>query len=120
IKYEEPEEIRQRTYKFAVRVVKLCRALPREQINNILIGQVVRSATSIGANLEEAKGSHTRAEFINCTNIAKKEARETYYWLKMISEINTELIKIQMEDIISEANEIVSILTASVKKLQMS
>ena len=115
---EKPEDIRQRTFRFAVRVIKLCRALPQDEVNRVLTRQLIRSATSISANLEEAIGSHTKAEFTNSTNIARKEARETHHWLRMIYEVNTQAMKNRMTNIIKEANEIVSILTVSIKKLK--
>lgn len=113
----KPEDIRQRTFKFGLRIIALCKELPKNEVNRILINQVLRSGTSIGANLEEAIGAHTRREFTNCTNIAKKETRETVYWLKLIAESNEPKIKVRMANIILEAEEIVKILTASVKKL---
>ncbi|MBI2028037.1 MAG: four helix bundle protein [Candidatus Levybacteria bacterium] len=119
MKYEvKPEDIRQRTFKFGLRIIALCKELPRNEVNRILINQVLRSGTSIGANLEEATGAHTKSEFINCTNIARREARETHYWLKLIYEISNQMIKNKMKDLINESNEIVSILVVSVKNLQ--
>ena len=112
-----PEDIRERSFKFAIRVLKLCKGLPRDEINRILINQVAKSSTSIGANLEEAQGANTRPEFINCTNIAKKEARETRYWLLIIAEVNPQF-KERMQEIIEESEAIVKILTASIKKLR--
>lgn len=114
----KPEHINQRAFKFAVITISLCRSLPKDEVNRILINQVIRSVTSIGANLEEATGAHTRAEFINSTNISRREARETHYWLKMIYEVNNQSVKNKLEKILVESNEIVSILTVSVKKLQ--
>jgi len=113
-------DINERAFKFAIRVISLCKSLSRDETNRILINQVVRSVTSIGANLEEATAAHTRPEFINCTNIARREARETDYWLKLIYEINNRAIKDRMDDLLKESNEIISILTASVKKLQQN
>lgn len=92
--------------------------MPRNEVNRILINQVLRSGTSIGANLEEALGAHTRREFTNCTNIAKKESRKTIYWLKLIAESSGSKIKVRMANINLEAEEITKILTASVKKLK--
>ncbi|OGY26462.1 MAG: hypothetical protein A2Z24_00360 [Candidatus Woykebacteria bacterium RBG_16_44_10] len=114
----KPEDIRERAFKFALRIIKLCKELPKNEINRVLINQVLRSGTSIGANLEEALGAHTKAEFTNSTNIAKKEARETNYWLRLMAESNGLKIKKRMENLLSEAEEIVKILTSSVKKLK--
>src|SRR3989344_4057216 len=100
------EDIRERTFKFGLRVIALCKELPRSDVNRILVNQILRSGTSIGANLEEAMGAHTRKEFTNCTNIAKKEARETIYWLKLIAESNDGIIKTRMKNLILETEEI--------------
>ena len=99
-------------------LAKLCKELPKNEANRILVNQVLRSGTSIGANLEEALGAHTKAEFTNSTNIAKKEARETNYWLRLMAESNGFKIKKRMEDLLNEVEEIIKILTASIKKLK--
>jgi len=117
---KKPEDIRQRTFRFAIAVITLCRTLPKDEVNRVLTNQIIRSATSIGANLEEASGARTRPEFTNCTNIARREARETYYWLKIIYETNSQTIKNRMEDLMREANEIISILTSTMKKLRVN
>ena len=113
----KPQDIRERSFEFAFRIIALCRQLPKDEVNRILINQVLRSGTSIGANLEEAQGANTRPEFINCTNIAKKEARETNYWLKLIAEANPSF-KNRMKTLVDESEAITKILTASVKKLK--
>lgn len=113
-----PEDIRKRAFKVALRIINLCKTLPKNEVNRVLINQVLRSGTSVGANLEEALGSRTRAEFTNSTNIAKKETRETVYWLKLIAESNDARTKNRMKSLIDEAEEITKILTASIKKLK--
>src|SRR3990167_10657392 len=90
---KEPEDIRKRAFRFALRIIQLCRQLPKNEVNRILTRQVLRSGTSIGANLEEAQGANTKPEFINSTNIAKKEARETNYWLLIMAEVNPQFRK---------------------------
>ena len=117
MKYQR--DIRERTFEFSVSVIRLCKELDKNEVNRVLVNQLLRSSTSIGANLEEAQGAHTRPDFINCTNIAKKEARETVYWLKLISEFNFR-IKKQIDALIVEAQEIAKILTTSVKNLKLS
>jgi len=114
----KPEDIRERTFKFGLRIIQFCKQLPRSDVNRVLINQVLRSGTSIGANLEEALGSHTKAEFTNSTNIAKKEARETIYWLRLIAESSDVRTKNRMKHLIGESEEIAKILTASIKKLK--
>lgn len=112
---KEPRDIKERAFEFAVRVLKLTEYLSRNPINNTLVNQIIRSATSIGANIEEALGAHTKSDFAHCMNISKKEARETLYWLKMIREFNIGIAK-RLGLLLMENEEIVKILTSIVKK----
>src|ERR1035437_5525603 len=93
IKKDKPRDIQERSFEFAVRVLRMTKYLSRNSINNTLINQIVRSATSIGANIEEAQGAHTKSDFTHCMNIAKKEAMETFYWLRLIREMDLSIAK---------------------------
>src|SRR5437868_419927 len=78
-------DIRERAFQFAIRVVRLCRQLDAiPGTSRSLSRQLLRSATSIGANLEEAQAGHTRRDFTCKNEIALKEARETKYWLRLL------------------------------------
>jgi four helix bundle protein len=78
-------DIVERTFEFAVRIVKLSDVLSRRsRIGEKLASQVIRAGTSIGANVEEAQAAESRADFIHKYRIALKEARETKYWLRLI------------------------------------
>ena len=114
INEEKPRDIKERSFEFAVRVLKMTKHLSRNSINNTLISQIVRSATSIGSNIEEAQGAHTKIDFTHCMNISKKEARETFYWLRMIKEMNLVIAK-RLEPLLTENEEIIKILTTIVK-----
>lgn len=81
-----------RSYSFALRVVKLYKHLSQEQREFVLAKQVLRSGTSIGANVEEALGGQSKADFRHKLSIVLKEARETSYWLRLLKD--DELIKI--------------------------
>jgi four helix bundle protein len=112
----DPEPVTSRTFAFAVRIVKLARHLDQTPgTPRTLAGQLLRAGTSVGANVEEAQGGQSRADFISKMNIALKEARETLYWLRLLqaAEICPEA---QLADLTREANEIVSILVTIVKK----
>lgn len=113
-----PQGIGERAFAFAVRVVKLCQTLEeRSGVSRILSNQLLRSGTSIGANLEESKGGQSRADFLSKNSIALKEARETHYWLRLL--IATRLIpEPQLTDLLDEARQITAILTTIVKKLK--
>lgn len=111
-------KITDRSFEFAVRVVKLCRFLEgQDRTYKTLANQLLRSGTSIGANVEEAQAGQSKADFIAKMSIARKEARETHYWLRLLKE--SEIISdAQLSEIINEADEIIRILTAIVKTSQ--
>jgi len=105
-----------RAFEFAVRIVKLCRELGAEPgVPRTLSGQLLRSGTSIGANIEEAQGGQSRADFVSKYAIARKEARETHYWLRLVSA--TELMPAaRLLDLTQECDELIAILTSIIKK----
>ncbi len=108
-------DIEERTFKFAVRIVKMVRAVPQSPSNTVMVRQVVRCGTGIGANVEEAQGSHSRKDFARRMNIARAEAREALYWLRLLRA--TEILPPQrLEALINEADELVRILTTIVKR----
>ncbi len=111
-----PADIRERTFTFALRVIKLCQTLEGTSgVQRTLSKQLLRSATSIGANVEEAHGSQSKADFTAKLAIACKEARETHYWLRLIA--TAELLPAsRLHDLTDEANQLIAILTAIVKK----
>jgi four helix bundle protein len=99
-------QIQIKSYAFALRIVKLYRYLIEEKKEFVLTKQILRSGTSIGANVEEAIGGQTRADFICKLAIAYKEARETHYWIRIlrdsdyISEKQAKSILKDIEDIL--------------------
>lgn len=103
-----------KTFKFVTEIIKTTRFYPKTYEYLIIIKQVVRSSTSIGANIEEVLASNTRKEFIHSMNIAKKEARETLYWLKLLDVINPQR-NIDISSIMKENQEIITVLTSIVK-----
>ena len=113
-------EINNRAFEFACRVIKLYQHLARQKYAAEVLGkQVLRSGTAIGANLEEARAGQSRADFLSKCNIALKEARETHYWLRLLKE--TKIIAAEkINNLLSEANEMVAILTSIVKKTRSS
>lgn len=108
------EKLDERTYKFALRVIKMVNALPNTKVSEVLGRQVLRSATSVGANVEEALGAISKREFIQKMSIAAKEARETHYWLRLIRDAGL-LSANQLNPLIQEALEIKMILSKTVK-----
>ena len=98
-------DLEERTELFSTKVIEFCKKLPISTINKPIIDQLIRSATSIGANYCEANGADSKADFKNKISICKKEAKETKYWLKMICVCNPEL-KEQIKELFREAEEL--------------
>ena len=112
---EKIKDIRERAFAFAVRIVKLCRFLEKQtEVSKSLVRQLIRSGTSIGANLEEAQSGQSKADFISKNSIALKESRETNYWLRLIAETSDfeENVNKGIEDLIQESSEITKIIAA--------
>ncbi|MCH6255453.1 four helix bundle protein [Puniceicoccaceae bacterium K14] len=108
-------QIKERSFDFSIRIVKLCQSLENDsRISQTLATQLLRSGTSIGANVEEANGSQSKADFTAKMYIACKEARETNYWLRLL--VATELVaENKLAPLVDESNHIVAILTAITK-----
>lgn len=117
---ERKKDIQERAFSFACRIVKLYQFLAKQKGGVEVLGrQVLRSGTSIGANLEEATAGQSKADFISKCSIALKEARETYYWLRLL--IKTKVIPAnKLSGLANESNELVAILTTIVKKSRSS
>lgn len=105
------QDIHERIYQFVVRVITLTKVIPKTPQNIILISQVIRSVTSMGANDQEADGTDSRKDFIAKYAIVRKEGKETNYWLRLIAETNPPLAK-RMENLIQEGKEIVKIVSS--------
>lgn len=99
---------------FAIRIIKLYQYLTSEKQEYTLSKQVLRSGTSIGANVRESLRAQSKADFISKQNIALKEADETCYWLELLHE--TDFITDNVfENIYTEANEIIKLLVSIIK-----
>ncbi len=102
-----------RTFLFDLAVIKFLRTLPDTSDLKIIKYQLVKAATSIGANYEEAQAGSSKADFINKVDISLKEARESNYWLRLIEALEKESFELTV--IINESKEIKNILGAIVK-----
>ena len=106
-------DIKQRTFQFGVRIVRLVGKLPRT-VAGIEVGrQLVRAGTSVGSNTEEADGGVSRKDFVNHIRIARKEAKESRYWLNMIAAAGL-LDDPEIGALTAEAGELVRILSGIV------
>ncbi len=110
-------DLEKRTTTFAKEVVKLCRALPVDPINNRLTGQAVGSAGSIGANYREANDALSKKDFVLRLKIARKEAKETIHWLELIIEANQNK-ETNVSPLIKECGELKNILSAIIVKVE--
>ena len=86
MKTKQENIIWDKSYNFALRIVKLARRLNTEQLEYVLSKQILKSGTSIGANIEEAIGGQSKKDFLAKVSIAYKEARETRYWLMLLKD----------------------------------
>jgi four helix bundle protein len=109
-----PKELQVRTKSFALRIIKLVDALPRSTASQVIARQLLRAATSVGANYWAACRAQSRAEFAAKLSIVVEEADETLYWLELLQE--SRVVKPeQLTELLREANELVAISVAARK-----
>lgn len=106
----------ERAFQFALRIVNLCQRLSKNPgVGQTISKQLLRSGTSIGANVEEGQAAQSRADFVSKYSIARKEARETHYWLRLLAE--SQIVSLtQIDGLLTESNELIAILTSIIKK----
>ncbi|TWT95573.1 four helix bundle protein [Neorhodopirellula pilleata] len=107
-------ELKKRTKQFALRVMKLVAALPQNAVGRPIGNQLIRCATSVGANYRAACRGRSKAEFVSKLSIVIEEADESCYWLELIIEGDL-LPKEKVDDLLDEANQITAIMVASRK-----
>lgn len=110
-------DILDKSFNFSLEVIKLYNKLRAEK-EYIISKQLLRSATSIGANVHEASAAYSRKDFAHKMSIASKEARETEYWLKILKQ--GQLVDLELQEYILEIKSIINITTAIVKTTQKS
>ena len=108
--------IQEKSYEFAIRIVHLYKKLIEEKHEYVLSKQVLRSGTSVGANVEEAIGAQTKKDFIAKLAIAYKEARETSYWIRIMRDTNL-IDEKTAAPILEECEQIKKILAAIQKTM---
>ena len=110
-----------KTFNFAVRIVKLYKYLSNEKKEYILSKQLLRSGTSIGANVNESQAAQSKADFISKMSIASKESRESKYWINLL--IQTGYLNSNdkhTKSLITEIEEIIKLLTSIIKSTQLN
>ena len=113
------ENIKDRTMRFAIRVLSMTSAIPKDYSSQILAHQIVRSATSAGANYRAACRSKSRRDFINKLKIVEEELDETSYWLEVIDESKI-FPPERISPLISENNELLSIIVKSIQTAKIN
>ncbi len=105
------------TFDFSIQIIELYKELIRQN-EYVISKQLLRSATSIGANVEEANAAQTKKDFITKMAIASKEARETRYWLRLLEK--SKLVNLNYKSYLESVEHIINILTKIVKTAQQS
>ena len=111
------QNVQDKSFAFAIRIVNLSKYLQSEKKEFVLSKQVLRSGTSIGANLSEAQQAQSRADFTSKLNIALKEATETQYWLRLLHATGY-LDSHEFESLYCDCDELVKILVTSIKTIK--
>lgn len=109
----------EKSFQFSVRIVRLYKYLANEHKEYVLSKQLLRSGTSIGANVNEAQAAQSRADFIAKLCIASKEARETQYWINLL--IATDYLdasELHVSTLLEESNQLAKLLTSIIKTSQ--
>ena len=111
-------DLEERTLKFAKQIIHVCQDLPANTVNFKLIDQLIRSAGSIGANYREANDALGKKDFAQRLRIARKEAKETIFWLELVVEANLKF-KERIAPLIDECSQLRNILSAIIKKISV-
>ena len=111
-------ELESRTKKFSVNIIRFAFSMPKSVEYNIIKNQLIKSATSIGANYREANRARSKADFIGRLKISQAEASETLYWLEILSEILQEKYKLDL--LLNESNELLALFTAIINRLKQT
>ena len=110
----DPKDLKDRSKRFAVRIIRVAEKLPRSVASEVIARQLVRSATSIGANYRAACRARSKAEFVSKLQIVLEESDESQYWLELLLEL--EMLDPQvLRDSIQEADELTAIFVSALK-----
>ena len=105
-----PEDLKHRTQQFAVRVIRMYSALPKDAVSQVLGKQVLRSGTSVGANYREASRGRSKAEFVAKIGDCLKEIAETEYWLELLVDAGSAATG-KMAPLLDETRQLIAIFT---------
>jgi four helix bundle protein len=110
--------VQEKSYSFAIRIVKLYKYLCEERKEFLLSKQLLRCGTSIGANIEESIGGQSDKDFFAKLNISYKEARETHYWLRLLRDTNY-LSTSEAQSMIDDCDELLKLLGSIIKTIKV-
>ena len=110
--------LREKSYPFAIRIVRLCQLLQDSKKEFVISKQVLRSGTAIGALIREAEFAQSKADFVHKMSIALKEANETEYWLLLLSDTGYFPEKELFLSLQSQCKELIAMLVATVRKVK--
>ena len=108
-------DLEPRTLNFTKNIIKLCKILPFNNINSVLINQIIRSSASVGANYREANDALSKKDFVHRLRISRKEAKETIYWLQLIKEANQ---KVDINFLVDECSQLKNIVSSIITKME--
>ena len=109
--------IQDKSFFFAIRIVILCKLLRNDRTEYVLSKQLLRSGTSIGANIAEAQDAQSKADFLSKLSISLKETNETLYWLRLLAATDY-LTQNEYESVYKDCDEIKRILVSGIKTLK--
>lgn len=109
-------DLEERTLIFAKDVIKLCKELPKDTINNEIIKQLIRASGSVGANYREANEALSKKDFVHKMKISRKECKECSYWLELLKEANSSFTD-KITGLLRETVELRNILSAIINKI---
>lgn len=116
ISQDKSRQLEERMMNFAIGIIELSKTIKHTKENDIMLTQLIKSATSIGANYAEANNASSRADFKNKIFIAKKEAAESRYWLRLLSKVN---VMLEVNPLLDESTELLLILQKIISTLKM-
>ncbi len=110
-------DLKQRAYKYSIKIIEFLDSLPRDMSTSVIANQLLRSATSVGANLVEAKGSSSKKDFTNFFSHALKSANESLYWLGLLRDAK-KISSPELKYLLNETKELANILGSSILTLK--
>jgi len=112
------DDLKERTEQFSLRVMNLVENLPQGKSMSVISNQILRSATSVGANYRSARRAKSKRDFINKLKIVEEEADETLYWLRLIQR-SRKIKPEKLQELVNEATELLAIFVASIKTAKL-